>query len=36
MEDAYARFHAKVKALHVEFDIPYVYLEWREGISNLV
>lgn len=32
---AYEQFHARIKALHEGFGIPYYYVEWREGLRAL-
>ena len=32
---AYEQFHAQLKNLHVEMEVPYYYLEWREALSRL-
>jgi Fe-S-cluster containining protein len=29
----YERFHAAIRELHVRYDVPYWYVEWREGLS---
>src|SRR5262249_54850865 len=33
--DAYERFHARIKQLHAELDVPYFYVEWREALRML-
>ena len=30
--DAYERFHARLKALHAELNVPYFYVEWRAAL----
>jgi Fe-S-cluster containining protein len=32
---AYERYHAKLKQLHEELEVPYVYLEWRQALQAL-
>jgi Fe-S-cluster containining protein len=32
---AYERFHARLKALHEDLNVPYRYIEWRAAISML-
>ncbi|HSU69018.1 MAG TPA: hypothetical protein VLJ39_19200 [Tepidisphaeraceae bacterium] len=32
---AYEQFHARLKALHEAFSIPYFYVEWREALGAL-
>ena len=31
----YERFHAELKRLHQEFDVPYRYVEWRAALRQL-
>ena len=31
----YEHFHAQLKALHVRFDVPYFYMEWRAALREL-
>jgi Fe-S-cluster containining protein len=31
----YERFHAQLKRLHEEFDVPYRYVEWRQALGAL-
>lgn len=35
MEGAYERFHNEIKALHARFDVPYLYVEWRNALREL-
>ena len=30
--DRYERFHARLKALHADLDVPYHYMEWRHAL----
>lgn len=30
--DAYERFHARLKAMHETFSVPYFYVEWRSAL----
>ncbi|HVT90247.1 MAG TPA: YkgJ family cysteine cluster protein [Tepidisphaeraceae bacterium] len=32
-QDQYARFHQELKRLHSELEVPYFYVEWRQGLS---
>lgn len=32
---AYERFHADLKRLHEEFEVPYFYVEWRQALEML-
>jgi len=34
-KSAYEQFHARLKRLHDTLDIPYFYVEWREGLKSL-
>jgi Fe-S-cluster containining protein len=34
-EDQYAHFHTRLKALHDELNVPYLYVEWRQGLAAL-
>jgi Fe-S-cluster containining protein len=34
-QDLYERFHHDLKALHERFAIPYLYVEWREGLRAI-
>ena len=29
----YERFHARIKRLHAELNVPYRYMEWRQGLE---
>ena len=31
----YERFHADLKRLHEELEVPYQYVEWRDGLRQL-
>jgi Fe-S-cluster containining protein len=33
--DAYERFHARLKGLHEELNVPYFYVEWRVALRAL-
>jgi Fe-S-cluster containining protein len=33
--DAYEAFHARLKALHEELNVPYRYVEWRQALRLL-
>jgi Fe-S-cluster containining protein len=33
--DAYERFHAELKRLHDQLNVPYLYMEWREALRAL-
>jgi Fe-S-cluster containining protein len=33
--DAYERFHARLKQLHAELNVPYFYVEWRTALQTL-
>ena len=32
---AYERFHARLKRMHVELEVPYRYVEWRTALDEL-
>ena len=32
--EQYEHFHARLKELHEELDVPYAYVEWREALSD--
>ena len=34
-EEQYERFHTRLKAMHDEFCVPYLYVEWRQGLAAL-
>jgi hypothetical protein len=34
-QEQYELFHAELKRLHEQFDIPYLYLEWRAALQGL-
>lgn len=34
-QEQYSRFHAELKRLHEEFNVPYFYLEWRQALNYL-
>lgn len=33
--ERYERFHAELKRLHEELDVPYFYVEWRQALEAL-
>lgn len=33
--DAYERFHARLKQMHEELSVPYFYTEWRRALGAL-
>jgi Fe-S-cluster containining protein len=33
--DAYERFHTRLKGLHAELEVPYFYVEWRAALRAL-
>jgi Fe-S-cluster containining protein len=33
--EQYERFHAELKRLHEQFEVPYRYLEWRDALRQL-
>jgi len=33
--EQYERFHARLKRLHQELDVPYIYMEWRSALRAL-
>jgi Fe-S-cluster containining protein len=33
--NAYERFHARIKRLHEQLDVPYFYVEWREALRAI-
>jgi Fe-S-cluster containining protein len=33
--ETYERFHARMKSLHEELGVPYVYVEWRQALKML-
>ena len=33
--DAYERFHARLKVLHADLNVPYFYVEWRRALGDL-
>ncbi|MCH2145612.1 MAG: hypothetical protein MK082_10795 [Phycisphaerales bacterium] len=35
-EAAYERWHARVRALHEELDVPYAYGEWRDMLTRIL
>ena len=35
-QSAYERFHAELKQLHAQFNVPYAYMEWRTGLRLIV
>jgi Fe-S-cluster containining protein len=34
-EEQYELFHTRLKRLHNELDVPYLYVEWRQGLRVL-
>jgi len=34
--DAYETFHARLKHLHEQLDLPYFYIEWRQALRALI
>lgn len=32
-QEQYARYHAELKRLHDELEVPYFYVEWRQGLA---
>ena len=34
-QDQYEQFHTRLKQLHDELSIPYLYVEWRQGLKAL-
>lgn len=36
LQTLFERMHARLKALHDELRIPYIYVEWRVGVSAVV
>jgi len=34
--EQYERFHTELKELHKRLDVPYVYVEWREALRELI
>ena len=34
-EDQYEHFHTRLKHLHDELAVPYLYVEWRQGLTTL-
>jgi Fe-S-cluster containining protein len=35
-QDAYELFHARLKRLHEELDVPYYYVEWRQALRAIL
>jgi Fe-S-cluster containining protein len=33
--DAYERFHARIKQLHADLGVPYYYIEWRAALRAI-
>jgi Fe-S-cluster containining protein len=31
----YERFHARLKGMHAQFQVPYLYMEWRSALAEL-
>jgi Fe-S-cluster containining protein len=34
-QDLYEQYHAQLKRLHESLNVPYFYLEWRQGLEAL-
>jgi Fe-S-cluster containining protein len=34
-QEQYEHFHQRIKNLHARFDVPYLYVEWREALKAL-
>ena len=34
-EDHYELFHTRLKAMHDELNVPYLYVEWRQGLAAI-
>ena len=34
-QDQYEYFHARLRRLHEDFNIPYFYVEWRQALSAI-
>ncbi|MGC4032333.1 MAG: hypothetical protein QM754_11495 [Tepidisphaeraceae bacterium] len=34
-EEQYEHFHTRLKQMHDELGVPYLYVEWRQGLSVL-
>ena len=34
-QDQYEHFHTRLKRLHDELDVPYLYVEWRQGLASI-
>ncbi|MGH7214404.1 MAG: hypothetical protein ACREIT_06545, partial [Tepidisphaeraceae bacterium] len=34
-QEQYERFHAELKRLHEQLDVPYFYVEWRQALRAL-
>jgi Fe-S-cluster containining protein len=35
-QEAYELFHARLKRLHEELDVPYFYVEWRQALEMVL
>jgi Fe-S-cluster containining protein len=35
-QEQYERFHARLKRLHGEMDVPYSYMEWRAALATVL
>ncbi len=35
-QEQYERFHAELKQLHHQFDVPYHYMEWRGAVYGMM
>jgi len=36
LNEVYERYHAKLRALHEKYKLPYEYMEWRFGLKRLM
>ena len=34
-QDQYELLHGRIKKLHAEYSIPYIYVEWRQAMAEL-
>jgi len=34
-EEVYEKYHAQLKALHEQYQVPYRYLEWRAALREV-
>ena len=35
LEEVYEKYHAKLKAVHETYGVPYEYLEWRQALRQI-